>query len=117
MLSIGVMLAELIMWLCKYPRRELSLPHRDVNDVKEYGIGIDVHKLSLWVCVRTRQNGVYMLTTAKFPTDGNSILLTKAWCYEILRTKSDILIDINHHISTSRMNNFDLISAFIMEVP
>ena len=67
----------------------------DVNDVKEYGIGIDVHKLSLWVCVRTRQNGVYMLTTAKIPTDWNSLLLAKAWCFEVLRTKSDVVIDTN----------------------
>ncbi len=65
----------------------------DVKDVKEYGIGLDVHKLSLWVSVRTKQNGVYLLTTAKFPTDWNSILLAKEWCYEILRAKSDVMID------------------------
>ena len=65
----------------------------DVNDVKEYGIGIDVHKLFIMVCVRTKLNGVYVATTAKFQTDWKSLLQAKDWCYEILQTKSDVKID------------------------
>ncbi|MBR1658535.1 MAG: transposase [Synergistaceae bacterium] len=66
----------------------------DINDVKEYGIGIDVHKLFIMVCVRTKLDGVYVATTAKFPTDWKSLLRAKEWCYGILQTKSDVKIDI-----------------------
>lgn len=66
----------------------------DIRDTKDYGIGIDCHKLFIMVCVRTKKDGTFTATTARFDTDWNSLARAKEWCIEILRTKSDPIPDL-----------------------
>ena len=65
----------------------------NVQDTKDYCIGIDCHKLFIMVCVRTKSDGIFTATTARFDTDWDSLLRAKEWCIEVLRTKSNPRID------------------------
>ena len=64
------------------------------NNTKDYGIGIDCHKLFIMVCVRTVNNGITSATTASFDTDWDSLTRARDWCISIIKEKSDPVPDL-----------------------
>lgn len=71
-----------------------GLPDTDVELVKEYGIGIDVHSRFIVVCVRYRSGDLFRKAQGRFDTDWDSLVSAKEWCINILQTKADPVPDL-----------------------
>ena len=66
----------------------------EVKPSKEYGVGADVHKLFIEICVIIKYLGLYKIFTYRSDTDYQSLLIAKQWIIEILRSQPDPKINI-----------------------
>ena len=66
----------------------------EVQVLKSYGVGLDVHSCFIAVCVHVRNNNRIFKYLSDFDTDWNSLLAAKQWVVEVIRQYSDPIPDM-----------------------
>lgn len=67
----------------------------EVQVLKSYGVGLDVHSRFVAVCVHVRNNNHVFRYMSDFDTDWNSLVAAKKWAIDIIREHSDPVPDLS----------------------
>jgi transposase len=68
----------------------------EVQVLKSYGVGLDVHSQFIAVCVHVRNNNRVYKYMSDFDTDWNSLLSAKEWVIDTIKTHSAPVPDLSH---------------------
>ena len=66
----------------------------EVQVLKSYGVGLDVHSCFIAVCVHVRSNNRVFRYSSDFDTDWNSLIAAKQWVIDTIRTHSNPVPDL-----------------------
>lgn len=66
----------------------------EVQVLKSYGVGLDVHSAFVAVCVHVRNNNLVYKYMNEFDTDWNSLLAAKQWVVDTIRNHSNPVPDL-----------------------
>lgn len=67
----------------------------EVQILKSYGVGLDVHSQFIAVCVHVRNNNRVYKYMSDFNTDWNSLLAAREWVTDTIRSHSDPVPDLS----------------------
>ena len=67
----------------------------EVQVLKSYGCGLDVHSRFIAVCVHVRNNNRVFKYMSDFDTDWNSLAAAREWVIDIIRKYSDPIPDLD----------------------
>jgi len=67
----------------------------EVQVLKSYGVGLDVHSQFIAVCVHVRNNNRVYKYMSDFDTDWNSLLAAKEWVVDKIKTRSAPVPDLS----------------------
>ena len=66
----------------------------EVQVLKSYGVGLDVHSQFIAVCVHVRNNNRVYKYMSDFDTDWNSLIAAKKWVVDTIRNYSNPVPDM-----------------------